>query len=231
MARQPAFIEQQALQLSEITNTPLRQRIADIIREAILNGELKPGQPLVEMNLASQLGVSRAPVREALRTLSKDGLVDSVPYRGTTVRKLTRKDIEELYSLRGVHETFAIRRIIELGKQERLEPLQAICEKMQRLAETDDMKQVSAEDENFHRTIIALADHELLTSIWSTLSMRVRQIMSLRNQQNRNPMEVALNHPPIVEAIAESDIEKATALIDKHVASAADLIIEEWIYN
>jgi DNA-binding GntR family transcriptional regulator len=93
-----------------ISNVPLRQKIVDVLRDAILSGELKPGQALVETTLASQLGVSRAPLREALRTLGKDGLVETVPYRGTTVKTLSRKDVEEIYSLRGLHEAFAAER-------------------------------------------------------------------------------------------------------------------------
>ncbi|MEZ4671421.1 MAG: GntR family transcriptional regulator [Anaerolineae bacterium] len=98
--------------LHQIENRPLRERVLDALRDAIISGELKPGQDLVETELAASLGVSRAPLREALQILSSEGLVETIPYTGTTVKRLTRTDIEELYSLRSVLETFAIRRII-----------------------------------------------------------------------------------------------------------------------
>ena len=217
--------------LGEISNLPLRQRIATVLREAILSGELKPGQPLVEMALASQLGVSRAPLREALQSLNKDGLIETVPYRGTTVRALSRKDVEEIYSLRGLHEGFAIRRITERGRADDIAKLRAICANMQQAAATKDYKQLNLEDDNFHRTLIVLAEHDMLTNIWNQLSMRVRQIMSLRNHLNQNPMEVALNHPPLVDAIESGTADKAVAMIQKHVASAADLVIDEMVID
>ena len=215
--------------LAEISNLPLRQKIATALREAILSGELKPGQHLVEMTLASQLGVSRAPLREALQSLSKDGLIETVPYRGTKVRKLSRKDIEEIYSLRGLHEGFAIGRITERGRAEDVEKLRDICAAMQGVAEAKDYKQLNLLDDTFHRTLIVLAEHDMLLNIWNQLSMRVRQIMSLRNHLNRDPMEVALNHPPIVNAIESGTADKAVAMIQKHVASAADLVIDDML--
>ena len=217
--------------LSEISNLPLRDKIAKALREAILTGEFKPGQPLIEMTLASQLGVSRAPLREALQSLSKDGLVETIPYRGTTVRTLSRKDIEEIYSLRSLHEGFAIRRITERGRAGDIATLREICKKMQIAAQEQDFKHLNAQDDSFHRTLILLAEHDMLMTIWEQLSMRVRQIMALRNQLNHDPMAVALNHPPIVDAIAKGQTENAVNLIQTHVASAADLIIDDMKNN
>lgn len=214
-------------QLGEISNLPLRQKIADALREAILSGELKPGQALVEMTLAAQLGVSRAPLREALQSLSKDGLVETVPYRGTTVRTLSRRNIEEIYSLRGLHEGFAIRRITKRARETDTDKLRTICQAMQKAAEAKDYKELNTQDDAFHRSLIILAEHDMLLSIWNQLAMRVRQIMSLRNQLNQNPMEIAMNHPPIVDAIAAGDADKAVHLIHKHVASAVDLLIDD----
>lgn len=214
-------------QFEEISNIPLRQKIAQVLREAILSAELKPGDALIETTLANQLGVSRAPLREALRSLSKDGLIETVPYRGTTVKKLSSKDIEELYSLRGLHETFAIQKIIKKNRDSDLETLERICKNMQKAAKAEDFKKLNQEDDNFHRQLILLAEHDLLTSIWDQLALRVRQVMALRNQLNRNPMEIAMNHPPIVEAIRLKNLAEASDLIHKHVASAKDLIIDD----
>ena len=75
--------------LTQITNKPLREQVLDALRDAIIQGEFKPGQPLVETELAAQLGVSRAPIREALQVLNSEGLLETIPYHGTTVRRLT----------------------------------------------------------------------------------------------------------------------------------------------
>ena len=224
MAKLP--LQPTAQRLKQIENIPLRQRIADILREAILSGEFKPGQALTEAGIAEQLKVSRAPVREAMRVLAKEALIESIPYKGTTVRSLTPRDVEEVYSLREQLEAFAIHRIIDNGAD--LSPLEGICRQMLAAAALGNMHEVSLEDERFHKTVIQLAQHDLLSSFWNTLSLRVRQIMALRNAQNQNPLEVAGNHPPIVDALRRRDLQVALVLIHQHVTSAADLSLVGW---
>jgi DNA-binding GntR family transcriptional regulator len=233
MSKLSSVLEPQASSSSkhfeEIGNVPLRQKIVAVLREAILSGELKPGDALVETALASQLGVSRAPLREALRSLNKDGLIETIPYRGTTVKTLSRKDIEEIYSLRSLHESFAAQCIIERKRSRDIDQLTAICENMLKAARANDFKKLNQEDDNFHRQLILLADHDMLTAIWEQLSLRVRQLMAITNQLKRDPIEVAENHPPIVKAIAKKDLKKATLLIQNHLESAKDLMIADLI--
>src|SRR5690242_3570765 len=129
--------------LNHIENRSLRDRVLDALREAIITGEFKPGQQLIETELATSLGVSRAPLREALQILSTEGLAETVPYHGTTVRRLTKTDIEELYSLRSVLETFAILRMIEQHNPEHVVRLRQCFDKMLEAAEAKDIKQVN----------------------------------------------------------------------------------------
>ncbi len=206
----------------------LRERILDVLREAILSGDFKPGQTLVESDLASQLGVSRAPLREAIQTLNNEGLVETIPYHGTTVRTLSKIDIEELYSLRSVLEAFAIHRIIDQNDPEHLNKLEQIYQEMLDAAHADDLKQVSKIDRIFHDTLIEMSGHSLLLTTWNSVALRVRQVMALRNMRNSDIKQVAYNHLPILEAIRDKDIERATESIKVHVASAGDLIVEDW---
>lgn len=203
---------------------PLPERVADVLRESILNGGFKPGDALTEAHLASELRVSRAPIREALRILASEGLVEVIPYKGTTVRTVSRKDIEEVYSLRGQLEAFALERLITEAEPVDLAPLEARCARMKTLAADGNLAGLSSEDEAFHRTMIALTGHELLASVWDSLAIRMRFIIAMRNRHNEDPMEVALNHVPIVEAIRNRDLDEARTIIARHVQSAADLI-------
>jgi DNA-binding GntR family transcriptional regulator len=214
--------------LSQIDNKPLRERVLDSLREAIVTGELKPGQALTENDLAAQLGVSRAPLREALQILSHEGLVEMVAYRGTVVRKLTKQDIEELYSLRSILEQFAVRRIIAGGSAEDVETLRAIFEEMLEAAQAGDLKQINQLDRRFHDALIDLSRHELLAAIWGMVTLRVRQVMALRNRRNSDLTQIAYNHVPIIDAIAAQDEAAALQLVEKHVFSARDLIVELW---
>lgn len=213
---------------TEFSNAPLRSRVAAVLREAILNGELAPGAALTETLIAEQLQISRAPVREAIRTLAKEGLIVSEPYRGSRVRAITRRDVEEVYGLRGLHESFAVERILARGDAARFEPLVEVCDRMEAAAEREDMKAVTAEDDRFHRQLIELADHTLLASIWSQLSLRVRQIMSLRNLQMRDPRAVAANHRAIVDALRAGERDQALRRVREHVQSGAELVIDGW---
>ncbi len=217
-------------QLGEVQAKSRREAVLDQLRDAILDGEFKPGDPLIEAELAATFRVSRAPVREALQSLSAEGLVEVVPYHGTTVRLLTPKDIEELYSLRGALEAFAIKRIIERDAADAKTTLHQIYERMRVAGTIGDLRRVSSEDQQFHTMLITLSGNAMLESMWSIVGNRVRQVMSLRNKLNPDPTQIAANHVPIIEAIIARDEPLATTLIHNHVASAADLVLENWQY-
>lgn len=211
--------------LGELSNVPLRQRVADSLQRAILDGDLKPGQPLVESEIAAQLGISRAPVREAMQILVNHRLVDVVPYKGAVVRSLDGKDIEEVYGLRSVLEGFAAERAISHGAAQGTRVLRKICDAMQSAASQGDYRALLEADETFHRTLVKLAQHDLLYSAWNDLSMRVRQIMALSNLQFLDIMEIFYNHLPMVEALEAKDAPRAAALVRKHILSSAALVI------
>ena len=214
--------------LNHIDNKPLRDRVLDALRDAIVSAELKPGEPLIELELSAQLGVSRAPLREAIQILSREGLVETMPYRGAIVRNLSRRDIEELYSLRSVLESFAVQRIIERNDAEQASRLRAVFESMLAAAQAGDLKAVNNIDREFHDTLIELSDHNLLVMTWRSVSMRVRQVMALRNRRNSDITRIAYNHLPIIEAIEKADEAEALRLIREHVASSGDLLAENW---
>lgn len=216
------------LNLQQIENKPLREKIVDVLREMLISGDLKPGQPLVESKIASQMGVSRVPVREAIQALSSEGLVEITPYRGTVVRRLDRRDIEELYSLRAAFESFAIQRIIARPEADVVERLKVCFDEMLAAARAGELNRVNQIDRQFHDTLIELADHNLLSLTWSSVSLRVRQVMALRNRQNDDLKQIAYNHLPIIEAIACHDEAEAVRLIQIHVASSGDLLAELW---
>ncbi|TVR22697.1 MAG: GntR family transcriptional regulator [Anaerolineaceae bacterium] len=215
--------------IGQINTKSLRERVLDSLRTAIITGELKPGETLVETDLASQFGVSRAPLREAINILNAEGLVETLPYHGTTVKKLARKDIEELYSVRSMMEGFAIQRIIDNGRASTVaEALRAICQKMLAAAEKDRLIEVNRIDRVFHDTIIANAQNQLLTSLWNNVTIRVQQVMSLRNQSKGDLQQITLNHLTIVAAIEAENVVEAVQLINDHIGSAGDLIVEGW---
>jgi len=214
--------------LTHINNKPLRERIADILRDLIIKGELKPGDAIVETELASKLGVSRAPLREALQTLNTEGLVEIIPYYKTIVRHLKQRDITELYSLRSTLETFATRLIIEQNNPSHIELLRSICDDMVTTAKTGDTAESSAIDHKFHDTIIALSDHNLLISTWSSVSQRVHQVLALRDMVHTDILSMAESHYPLIDALEKGDIQETARVFDDHIMDARDLTVKVW---
>ena len=215
--------------LPQIKNMSIREQSLDTLREAILSGELKPGQALTEMDLSGQLGVSRAPIREALRILNSEGLVETIPYHGTTVRRLTTADIEELYGMRILLETYAMERVVQLGEPADVGRLRAIVDGMVRAGDDGDLKAVNALDRDFHDALIGMSRHTLLQSMWQMVAMKVRQVMALVNRRNTDLTQIARNHLPLLDAMEAGDVERASEYLREHIASAGDLIAEDWV--
>jgi|TARA_B110000967_G_C18857429_1_gene548029 DNA-binding GntR family transcriptional regulator len=210
----PALADLMPHDITPIENVPLRVQVANRLRKAILSGRMLPGAALVETALAEKMNVSRAPIREAIQILENDGLVETIAYKGKRVKPLTAREVAETYSLREVFEVMAVRLILESGAP--LDTLRTHCDEMTAAAEADNFEALVVADEAFHHALIRLADHNLLLTSWKNLYLRIHQIMALRNRDERNLTEVAGNHPPIVQALADGDADRAINLISKH---------------
>ena len=206
--------------LGPIEQTPLRVQVAELLRRAIVTGQLRPGTPLVESALAEQLNVSRAPIREAIQDLENDGLVETAAYRGKRVKPLTVREVVETCEMRKEFEVMAVRRILERGTP--VAPLWEPCREMERAAAQGDREALVAADEAFHRTLIRLSDHQLLAQLWAGLYLRIHQIMSLRNDREVDLADISGTHPPIVEALEAQDVERAVRLITEHGNALVD---------
>jgi DNA-binding GntR family transcriptional regulator len=213
--------------IGAVDTRPLRQQIADTLQQAILDGELLPGAAIVESDIAQRLGVSRAPVREALQILSRTDLVETTPYRGTVVRRLTPDDIDEIYSLRTALESFALERAMARDLEGLSRALRQSCDQMQRLAAAKDWSGLADEDAQFHEILVERAEHRLLMQAWRDLYLKVRQVMALRNLQNEDSMDIYHNHVRIVASLERGDIQAASQGLRAHIATAADLVLEE----
>lgn len=212
----------------QIKNMSIREQTLLTLREAILTGALKPGHALVEMDLSRQLGVSRAPIREALRILNTEGLVETIPYHGTTVRRLSKPDIEEIYSMRSLLETFALEQVMRARNPAHFQGLRGIVDDMILACQNDDINQVNILDRDFHDAMIEMSGHKLLLSMWQTVSMKVRQVMALVNRRNSDLRRIARSHLPLLDAMEAGDLPQALGLLRAHIASAGDLAAEDW---
>ena len=148
---------------------PLRDVVFNTLRKAILKGELKPGERLMEIALAERLGVSRTPVREAMRKLELEGLVVMIPRRGAIVASITEKDLKDVLEVRRTLEIMAAEIACDRITPELLEELAQAGEEFRKLKDSDDYTSLAAADVKFHDIIYAATDNQRLISILNNL--------------------------------------------------------------
>lgn len=204
--------------VSEVRPTPLSEAAVEELREAIVEGRLAPNTPIREVAIARQLGISRAPLREALRQLMREGLVLHVPYRGTIVAPLTARMIEELRSMRRLLEEYAAERLIALASDEQILALAALADEMERRAVAGDIAGLNLTDLQFHQRLIELSDHHMLLSIWQTYMQQIRRILALRNRANHDPLSIVKMHHDLVDALRARDMDQVRRCYDAHGA-------------
>lgn len=196
------------------------QTIVEQLANAILTGQLQPGDKLVEERLAEQFGVSRVPVREALRFLEQRGLVDRPPYRGAFVSQLNTDEILELHSLRKVLESMATRLLTESQNPDALETLADIVERMKRQAEDNDRARILLLDADFHDALVRGSEHELLGAVWDLVSTKLRRFLLLkRRHTHRTIQDVVLSHKRILDAIRSGETERAVEAVCLHLSN------------
>jgi DNA-binding GntR family transcriptional regulator len=199
---------------------------ADLIRQAIIDGRVVPGQRLKEEELAQQLGISRTPIREALLVLQTEGLLEATPNRGAAVRSYDPADLEEMYDLRALLESHAARRAATRVTAEQLEELRASCDRFARLLGGDDLPALVAENGFFHDTILAAADSERLSGM-------VRQVVALplvyKSYVWYSPAQASASHHyhlQLVKALGRGDGERAEIVMREHVFEARDVLVQ-----
>jgi len=196
------------------------QKVAEQITQAIVTGELEPGQRLVETAIGERLGVSRSPVREAFHQLEQIGLVEKIPYRGVFVSTLSREDVRELYTVREPLEGLAARLLAEGDNERAAAGLQDVLDRMAEAVAAGDRRAVTELNADFHDTLISLTRHGLLQEVWAIVGNRMRRFLFL----SEPPFDMVLQdavarHEPIVEAIAAGDAERAQTEAQRHIVA------------
>lgn len=188
------------------------------VRNSILGGRIGPGERLLEVELARQLGISRGPLREALQLLEKDGIIYSLPRRGKFVRQFDLRVVDEAYSLRKVLEAFAVERFVEDRNLDELSRLEAVLLSMHQAAEDGDDNLVARRDIEFHQAIIELAHHTLLTAAWrDNISGKMHVLLNITEKTHRSLDDVLTRHAEIIQGLRTGTREEVTQLIINHI--------------
>jgi DNA-binding GntR family transcriptional regulator len=200
--------------------TSLREQVRDLLLDRIMSGACPPGTRLVETRIAEELGVSQAPVREALRDLEQLSCVVHQPFRGCTVRELSPAELLEAYPVRAALEGLAASLAAIRISEEELDQLTELIESMRAASRAGDLPAESAADVAFHATIITAAANPALTRQWEQLQPYARTFISLTLPVSEHG-DLADRHLPILHALRRGDAALAEAAMHEHLADAA----------
>ena len=207
-----------ARQFNPVPSASRRETVAQTLRAAIVAGRLRPGDRLREVDLADQLGTSRAPVREALRQLEQEGLVITQPYKATEVLGVTQEEIEQvLVPLRVTLERFAFRKALSRLTADDLVKLDRLVEQMRFAGDAGDADALASADVCFHELIMKRADQPHTLQLWWSIEPRVRAHFRRDARAHVDPQEVAGQHRELLEVIRTGDESAAMDAVEHHI--------------
>ncbi len=194
----------------------LREEIRDHLMRDILEGRLAPGERIIETRVAQQYEVSQAPVREALRDLEMFGFIDSSPFRGAVVRKMSPEELVQVYPLRAVLEGLAARDAAARLDQRGLSRLQSLVDTMRKAAARgDDDAQIEA-DFKFHLAIVEASGNWLLRQFWERMRLANTTLLTVARSRH-SMMEIADRHLPVLDALRARDPDAAERAMRQHI--------------
>ncbi len=200
--------------------TSLRHKITDDIRKAIFNGQLKPGTRLREIEMSKQMGVSRGPIREALRMLEQEGLLVSQPYKETIVAEITREEVVEvLLPIRNTLEQFAIRKALPHMTETNYARLDELMAEMREAAAKRDIYKLADCDLAFHEYLVGLSDMLNIISTWKSIYNRIRLHFLTQALTYDNLTDVCDEHEELLRVLRQGDIGEISEALTEHIHS------------
>ncbi|MGB7243424.1 MAG: GntR family transcriptional regulator [Sulfitobacter sp.] len=214
------------LGLRQVVDGTLRAQVARQIIDMVTGGRFEPGQKLTETSLATELGVSRAPLREAIRELIDKGILVSRPYKGLYVRAIDRKDLEELYSMRTALEKFAFTLAWPNRDTSAIDDLKARYQRLTSIQETGDQARTIEFEIDFHSWVYDHADHDLLRRHWTRLATLVRIYMAAHHNLHGSHgefKEMSMRYKDLAIGDSLADVH---AHIDEHMKQGLDAVLK-----
>ena len=205
---------------------PLRDVVFNTLREAILKGELKPGERLMELQLAAKLGVSRTPIREAIRMLEQEGLAVTVPRKGAEVAKMTEKDMEDVLQIREALDELAASRACERISEDELAELRHTMHEFEEYTKSGNLKMIAEADVRFHDIIYRATGNSKLVNMLNNLREQMYRYRVEYLKDEKNYPILIKEHSEIVDGLSEKDRDRVTAAMHRHVINQAAAVKE-----
>lgn len=213
--------ELDAIAVDELSPMSLVELAVRRLRSEILSGTLVPGERLVEEHLTRRFGISRAPLREALRLLGQQGLVEHLPRRGVRVAELSARDVDELFSLREVLERFAMHTALPLCPGVTLDSPAAELAAMDRAAAAGDAVEQAEAHRRFHLALVGLAQHQHLLLVYEPVIVKLQLCMAVnlrREAEQRSPMDGVARHRKLFDTVVGGRLELVLDELANHGA-------------
>ena len=204
---------------------PLRDVVFNTLRQAILIGELKPGERLMEIHLADRLGVSRTPIREAIHKLEREGLVTIIPRRGAEVSQITEKSMNDVLEVRRALDALCVELACDRITEEGLKNLKDACDSFEQIVKTGDIKKIAQADVALHDIIVQATGNQRLIQLVNNLSeqmYRYRFEYIKDSSQHKTLME---EHRIIYQSILQKDKKTAAEAARTHIDNQEKAII------
>ena len=218
---------QDNLQVNMDEFLPLRDVVFNTLRRAILTGELKPGERLMEIHLANRLGVSRTPIREAIRKLELEGLVTMIPRRGAEVAQITEKSLQDVLEVRRALDALSVELACDRISEEALTALGSACEAFAMATKTKDTKKMAEADVALHDIIVRAADNSRLVSLVNNLSEQMYRYRFEYLKDASAHGQLIEEHRVIYESIRKKEKKTAAETAKLHIDNQEQSIMKQ----
>ena len=218
-------MKEHVLRLNANEYLPLREVVFSTLRQAIITGEFSPGERLMEVSLARQMGVSRTPVREAIRKLELEGLVTMIPRKGAQVAHITEKSLRDVVEVRMALEEYAVALACERISSQGYEELARLHSEFNDAVNKEEILEIAEKDEHFHDAIFRAAQNERLISIINNLREQFYRYRLEYVKDIRQRSTLVTEHLALLNAIRAGDQQGAKAIMRTHLTNHLDAVI------
>lgn len=218
---------QENLQTNMDEFLPLRDVVFNTLRQGILTGELKPGERLMEIHLANKLGVSRTPIREAIRKLELEGLVTMIPRRGAEVAQITEKSLKDVMEVRRALDALSVELACDRINDEELAALGKACESFEKAVSTGDPKKIAQADVEFHNIIVKAAGNTRLVQLINNLSEQMYRYRFEYIKDVSTHEQLIAEHRILFDCIRNKDKTTAAKTAKLHIDNQENAIMRQ----
>ncbi len=215
------------LKLDMSSYLPLRDVVYNALRDAILRGDMKPGERLMEMHLANKLGVSRTPIREAIHMLEEEGLAITVPRKGAQVAKMSEKDLQDVLEIRDSLDALAVRMACSRMTGDQLERLKETFEEFKVATASNDPRKICQLDEDFHNVIYEMADNPKLEKILLNLREQMYRYRFEYVKGNKTYDQLIEEHEAIVKGFEKGDADYVLGIMHTHLENQMEAVSQQ----